>query len=712
MTNDTAFEAQKLAETRAAISAQLAACETRRERHLAETIAQGRAFQLEHPFGALYGEADELRRENETRELAVHKLESECRLLQKMLDNPYFARVDFLRDGANEAERFYFGIKNLYDPETLDFHVIDWRSPVAALFYNDFEGEAYYDAPRGRITGRILLRRQFRFEGGAAVRTVDSQLKIDDDILLDALAEDAQSTLKVIVGSIQREQNRAIRHDERQNLLVTGPAGSGKTSVGLHRMAYLLYLNRQNLSATGLRSQEILTLAGSSLFASYIAGIIPELGEDDIAVLCLHDLLSALCPPPWKVSDHYEQAEALLRGDAARAEAVATKYAPDFWAALARAVTCPAAFADIRVLGHTALSAEALSERFAGEDEKSTMRQRQERVLRWGESCLDSFFVTHCTALLAEIEQLIPVHESTELHFRKLKKQTTAQLKTSIAGALQPDFLALYLRVLREHYGECALVRATEQAFARRRLLFEDAVCLLQLHHIHGSAPQRCGALPLAQMKHILLDEAQDLCAPIHPALRVLFPKARFTVLADVNQAILPAANTTEAAILREGYGAAHIALQKSYRSTQPINALALSLLDAPPYEVAARDGTAVQHIQSRKLPETLAQLLAQPETIGKSVAVITRTLQEAKSLHRALSSLTEIALLQPNDSRLRGGAVILPLALTKGLEFDRVLIPHAESFDGAAGRRYLYMMVTRALHQLTLISSTKQKLQ
>ncbi|NLA76237.1 MAG: helicase IV, partial [Clostridiales bacterium] len=314
---DEAFENEKLASTLEFISERIATLGVRAEKRLEDAMRAGRKFNEDDPYGSVYGgieltelqyvvakeldDSDELRRE-------VH-------ILKKLLKEPYFARVDFRADSENETEKIYIGLKNLYDEDTMEMFVCDWRAPVASLFYNDFDLGAYYDAPNGRINGHIALKRQYKFEDGKLLYAVDSDIKIDDEILREVLAKGSEDKLKIIVSSIQREQNSAIRYSGARNLLVSGPAGSGKTSIGMHRMAYLLYNDRESLY-----SKDIYMFTNNNLFASYVADIIPELGEEDIIKTELFGIFREnIDEDVYTVFDHYDQAEALISGDPLRA---------------------------------------------------------------------------------------------------------------------------------------------------------------------------------------------------------------------------------------------------------------------------------------------------------------------------------------------------------------------------------------------------------
>ena len=196
---------------------------------------------------------------------------------ERMLDAPFFGRVDFAFEDEEEAERFYIGIGNFAERAGMTPLVYDWRAPVSGLFYDYDKGPASYEAPAGEIRGEILTKWQYKIRGGRMIYAFESDTKIDDEILKQELGSNGDVKLKNIVRTIQKEQNEIIRNTKDRILVIQGAAGSGKTSIALHRIAYLLYHDRDRL-----RSSNVLILSPNSVFADYISHILPELGEENI----------------------------------------------------------------------------------------------------------------------------------------------------------------------------------------------------------------------------------------------------------------------------------------------------------------------------------------------------------------------------------------------------------------------------------------------
>ena len=224
---------------------------------------------------------------DEERALAMYEVDKDVNItnksidrvskLEKSVNNPYFGKVTFHNSEFDENEQVYIGMSSVQDD--LDFYVFDWRAPISSLFYNFELGKAFYEAPIGKIDGEIISKLQFKIENGKMIRCFNSDINIDDDYLQEILANSSTDRMKNIVSTIQREQNEIIRNDNDKYLIVQGVAGSGKTSVALHRIAYLLYKDK-NLS-----SRNVLIFSPTDVFSDYISNVLPELGEDNVLEL-------------------------------------------------------------------------------------------------------------------------------------------------------------------------------------------------------------------------------------------------------------------------------------------------------------------------------------------------------------------------------------------------------------------------------------------
>jgi len=696
---DLPLERKKLAEVQAFIDAEIHRLTAIADEGRRRMRAYGKELHTDKPNAGLYNgpnaiEFTEAQHEIEREMVESATAERDAAFLRKTRPAPYFARVDFRTKGADRDTVVYIGLRTLQKPDTFEMIVCDWRAPVSSLFYDEFDGEAFFDAPRGRIACDLLLKRQFRFDEHGLAAYSDSDMKINDEILRDVLSASSGRHLKVIVNSIQREQNRAIRYTGSANLLVTGAAGSGKTSVGFHRLAYLLYRSGRDLT-----SSEIVMFSNNDVFTSYVADVIPELGEMPINYASFTSLFAAELPT-FEVEDYYALAEELIDGDETRRRGAALKCSPAFVKCLEEeAAGFTPAFEDVRYLDRVIIAADELKERFA-RDVENTVRARAERLCSFAVGRIDEYFSLNAHELFAECDAQSDVDVDTRKLLRKRRLDIKGRAVQSIRAAAYVEPTTVYLHAVDRfaaESGEREALLATLGRMARRSIAFEDAVCLLYLKTLLGTAASLTG------VKHVLIDEAQDLSLLQHRVLRRVFPQAAFTLLADGNQAILPAVNTVDPDDLCALYEADRLTLDRSYRSTAPINALALSLLPADRrYEVFERDGDPVKTVDADGLIAEIARLTEH----SRSVCLVTRTVARAREVYRDLrDAIPDLKLCDEKDCSLSDNPTVMPLALTKGLEFDSVLVDARDGdFDGDENRHYLYMAVTRALHRLTII--------
>ena len=253
--------------------------------------------------------------------------EQTVRQLEYLKNTPYFGRIDFVENGEYFAEEIYIGRYGFRNKKTREYEIYDWRTPIASMFYDSGIGEVSYLCPAGIIEGKLTCKRQYKIENGELKYCYDTTVAVQDDVLEEVLAENTDKVLRVIIDTITREQNQAIRQPHELNMLVTGPAGSGKTSVGMHRLAYLLYHNRENLSA-----EKIVVLSRNQIFSSYVSEILPELGEENVNDVMFDSLVNRGISKEYKKRDYYEQVEYLLKHKEGnlRSKAIELKYSSEF----------------------------------------------------------------------------------------------------------------------------------------------------------------------------------------------------------------------------------------------------------------------------------------------------------------------------------------------------------------------------------------------
>lgn len=666
------------------------------EEYKSNVKIMGEDFNMDNPNGGMYSgmELTEMHHEMEKQFVYSEEASQDVYFYKKLRNAPYFARVDFKADNSKAERKIYIGLKTLQKHDTFEMLVCDWRAPIASLFYEDFEGKAFFEAPRGKISGDLLLKRQFKFENGKLKYYVDSDIKIDDDILSEALSSSSGEHLKVIVNSIQREQNRVIRFADNENLLVDGPAGSGKTSVGFHRLAYLLYQNRTELS-----SAEIIMFSNNDIFSSYVADIIPELGEMPINYASFYTIFAAELPTVI-TGDYYSLAESIINGDSCRRKGAQIKLSKEFADFLEEeAGVIEPNFSDVTLFDSVIISKESLLERFMSDTENS-QKSRGERLAAHIQGVVDEYFINNREKVYRCLDGDSEIDEDTAKIFKVRRREVKQNASEMIREATLVDPVSVYFSLV-EKYAEkfnCPELLETKKVFEEGCLEFEDALGAVYVKSVLGMSAVLSG------VKHILIDEAQDLSFIQHKLILKMFPRARYTLLADTNQAIIPELNTTDKEELSHIYNAKILRLNKSYRSTEEINKFALNLIPREQrYEIFQRSGEAVEELSG--------DWALFEQTVKKSVksslltCIITRTFKEAVEVYTELKKEIEgLRICDSKSCELSHSPIVMPLALTKGLEFDNVIVYNKnDDFSGEENKKYLYMASTRALHRLKI---------
>ena len=656
----------------------------------------GKQFTAENPYGAVYqnpynytSEAGQHIAEMEKKLATAEADLAEAAYLEKLRQSPYFGRVDFT-ETEGDGETCYIGLRTLLRREDHRFLTYDWRAPVSALFYAGEVGPASYDAPGGPVKGEITRVRQYQFRQGRLSACWDADLRIDDAVLRDVLSGASGERMKTIVSTIQRDQNRAIRADASKSLAVFGPAGCGKTSVGMHRLAWLLYEARAAQTQPNL-----LMFTANEAFRAYVSGVLPELGEREIRSCTYADLFRKHLKG-FTVESALAQTEALLAGDPDREMSVQAAYAPEFVAYAQRYLSAlPARFVTLSLFGQTVIPASALKEKFAalsapGAGEKLAV------LKNWAREEIRRYFTAHRKTVYAAVMRGTGVDESTDAAYAKLKETFLRKAETMIDGAVCTDPAVLCRRMAVSFYGENEQTATLCRRLESGRLRFEEGVLLLWIRAALGLCKER--SLPT----HILIDEAQDYAPLQHLTLRLLYPATVFTLLADVHQGIVPAADSLDARRIAAVYGATPFEIAKSYRSTKQIGEFARRYLPGADYELFDREGSEPVFHEAADPAETAAEIIGGLPERYRSVGVILTTVREAKRFCAALKPLVECdAVLSANDP-IGGRVVCLPAALAKGLEFDAVILPDFRQAEKNA--RVAYLMTTRALHELHLI--------
>ncbi|MBQ3424302.1 MAG: AAA family ATPase [Clostridia bacterium] len=621
--------------------------------------------------------------------------DDQARRARQMLMNPFFARVDFREEGTEPPEKIVIGLYSLRD-EKGELLVHDWRAPVCGLYYDATPGPASYMSPSGEIRGELTLKRQYRMEEGKLVYFVDTRLSIDDSMLLDILSGATSRHMRQIVATIQAEQNAAIRQEDARVVSVVGGAGSGKTSVAMHRAAYLMYRRRDVLSAS-----KIMILSPSTAFSEYVSGVLPQLGEENIRARTLREVVEGVLHR--KVEKPYHQLEALLtEADGLRRRSVGLKGGAAFRERLSRFaedfVAFGPEFRDVSLDGKVLIRREELTGMYRGALSVLTPAQK-----------LTHMAGTLQTRLEGWEERLYRQYEKA-LTQKYSGRELRQMCNIAVAQKLQP--VRAQLRQMLEIRGADLLERAMRgmpreicRSYGENRAAgvtwWEDAVAeAYLLVRLGFEAPDR-------QIYHLLVDECQDYAEAALAMLGAYYPNARITLLGDPKQRTTPGMEACDPAAWGCCFAAPDapvFPLSRCYRSTRQIAELCNRILpEGAPLEPFGREGEPVRvaPFSHALLSRTLAEFRARGH---RSIAVITRSQAQSDSLSDRLEDVYRLDGGEADLNYETGDTVVACYHLTKGMEFDAAIVVWPEVPLTQEERRRLYTAVSRALHAVAVL--------
>lgn len=586
--------------------------------------------------------------------------------LEKQMSQPYFARVDF--HSGDKVQTTYIGAFAFrHRSQSV---VSDWRSPVASLFYDFETGNASLETPSGTVEGILERKRQIRIEDGRLEFAADSNSSVRDEVLQMELARESSSQMRTIVSSIQKEQNDLIRDESAGTLVIQGAAGSGKTSIALHRVAFLLYRRRGRLTA-----DSVAIVSPNRVFGSYISNVLPELGEEPIRQLGMHDLASDVLGPRITVA----KARSFVDGvDAAWRDRAQFKATREFADKLVEFVDESAQWIfrphDLE-LGELKLSGEWLGTRFASY-KGVPFDERLEIVADDALSYLRA--------------------ETFERHGDRLPspKRLQSELARMLAAK---DEVALYKEFFKRS-GMRNMLEWKQDAELEWEDAFPLALCSLAFRE-----NEACRAIG-----HLVVDEMQDLTPVQHVALARLF-ECEKTLLGDVNQLVDDRA-AFRAEDVAAAYGGKVATLSRSYRSTSEIMDFAACVNPSAKVDAIERHGSPVEVAACGNSAGVVTKL---DEIIGsfeagshRTLGIVHKSEDVAKAYAGLLSRDHDVHLVTQDSTSFHEGVTVCSVRMAKGLEFDEVVVldvddsQYASEFD----RNLLYVAVTRAMHGLHVL--------
>lgn len=606
---------------------------------------------------------------------------------KKMQDSPFFGRVDFRYDGDEEAETFYIGIGNLSESAGSLPLVYDWRAPVSGLFYDYDKGPASYEAPSGIFEGEVISKWQYKIRKGKMLYEFESDVKIDDEILGAELGSNGEVQLKNIVRTIQKEQNEIIRNTKDRIMVIQGAAGSGKTSVALHRIAYLLYHDRENL-----KSSNVLILSPNGVFADYISHILPELGEENIREMSF-DLFAyrELKDIVGDCEDRYDQIEHTVLNPKIQ-DICREKQSPEFVSKLDGFV--------LRL-----------------EDELMNFRDVEYRGCTLSEKeIIDLFYFKFLDVpLLSRMRSVAEyfIDQVETLRDRDLSDEEREEVMECFRSMYETrDCYVLYSRFL-EKEGYRPLPHCQIE---KRRLRYEDVYPVLYLKYTLYQCRNHHG------IKHVVVDEMQDYSWIQYLLIHKMFP-CRMTILGDKAQTMEDETQDVLKFLPKIfGKDIRKIVMNRSYRNTMEVAQYANHLTGIEDMELFERHGEPVDERTFSSTEEALETVLEKwlnRREEFETEALIFLTEREAEHaflyIEKRLKEIApeaenQLCYMNRDSQSFKKGLTVTTFYLAKGLEFDQVFGIFEEDRESGLQCQAKYITATRALHELHMYMTENSK--
>lgn len=592
------------------------------------------------------------------------------RKLLKLEYSPYFGRIDFKEDNL-DTRKVYIGIANV--EKDLNYIIYDWRSPIASLFYDYSKGKAKYTAPDGEIKGEILIKRQYKIEGKKLLRVFDNNLNIVDDMLQEVLSSSSSDKMKNIVNTIQQEQNEIIRNISNKNLIVQGIAGSGKTSVALHRIAFLLY------KIKNLKSSNVLIFSPNKIFSEYISNVLPELGEENTSETTFGEFAS-----------HYIKEFKSVESFSGFIEKYYTNKRDD------------------EDLIRFKLSNKMIKviENYVQEIDKNI------KIIDNIETKFSLIEKEYLNYLLKDRYNKMPIFERMDyiaehlcnklgLISKKDKISITKKIKEVLS--IKPDYKKLYKDLFISDSFSSSFNKSINLKLNSKVINYDDALCFIYLKGLLNGFPYS------NLIKQVVIDEAQDYNEMQYIILTKIFKRASFTLLGDVNQTINPYQKYDSLEVLKNilDGNTKYVELSKTYRSSKEIIEFTNKILNLK-HVSAIRKEESVPVIK-RDDDKYLKNDINYLKNKYKSLAIITKDMLDAIRLYDLLKDdYKDISLVTNNSSKFNRDLIIIPSYLSKGLEFDSVISYTSKNNLYTKREKYLYYVVlTRCQHELIVYNNS-----
>lgn len=599
-------------------------------------------------------------------DLQVTIMQNKGNYLQRLFriqNKPYFGSIRF-KEEDNEEENIYIGITHVEDK--LNYYVHDWRSPICSMFYDFETGPAYYKAPSGIIRGDITRKRQYIIEDAKLKHIFDNDLNISDSLLQEVLAEESSDKMKNIVNTIQEEQNKVIRNTEDKNLIVEGIAGSGKTSVALHRIAFLLY------RIPNLTSGNVVVFTPNKVFSEYISNVLPELGEDNTYDMTFYDLLCQNINEYKDIEDFTGFISRYYKGNVTNYDMIKYKQSDDIIKDIDNYIA--------NLLDNVCFMDNLTFDNFieVDKEELNTMLKYKynrfplfERVKEIAKRIASNNYegsIKNASAIMKKLKDIINI---------KL------DLKYIINDFYSSDFFK-YKDKLSDKY-----------------LFYEDACIFLYIKSL------LVGFNTNHVIREIVIDEAQDYNKLQYLIIKKTFKTSNYTILGDTNQTINPYYKYDSLEELTSIFDSSkYITLTKTYRSTGKIIDYTNKILGLNHVTAIRNDKASDIIFRNNVGKDDFLRDIEYLKNISKSIAIITKNDSEASYVYDLLKDDCSAALID-GFSHIKRDLVIVPAYVAKGLEFDSVIIYTDVDNKYSEEDKYLfYVACTRAQHNLIVYNN------
>jgi len=625
------------------------------------------------------------------------EVENKIQILENVIKSPYFARIDFKFEEEDTFEKIYIGRASLKKDNSFEMYVYDWRSPIASVFYRFVLGPAFYDAPGGRINGEVSLKRQYEIKEGVLEYFFDADVQIVDDFLRKLLSQNTSSKMKTIIETIQKEQDIVIRDMEQDLMMVQGVAGSGKTSIALHRAAYLMYQGLSNK----LSAHNIIIISPNTLFEQYISNVLPELGENNVESLVFEEILTTILHIQ-QIQSRNQFLERLITTSHRRTMikgSMEFKTSNQFLEILNRfLLDVPnrwIQFEDIYFEGKSFFSKEKLKRKVMARTDIPLgvrLKELEDFVLEYlSESRQERIRNSEGLTLREEIRKF------TEINAMDLYKKLFSDKE--------------YFNSLTQGMKLCDNIEEiytyTQENLESEYLHYDDAIVLTYLNiKIFGSNEYK-------NIKQVVIDEAQDYYPLQYEIFHMLFPRSKFTILGDMNQTLEKQEDISlyeQISKILNKKKSSLITMDKSFRCTNEILNFSLKFIEQnPQIKSFNRKGDKPFIYRAIDQEERCGQILSEitccQEKGYQSIGLICKTEKNARLLYQNLKDRLEIQLIKNESISDLQGVFIIPVYMSKGLEFDAVLVCDAnkKNYCTKEDKKFLYIACTRALHRLNL---------